>query len=108
MGPTRLLDLAGEPAIEALLKHQVDAAFLMGDSAALATIRKVVHTKGVRLFGFSQADAYVRRFRYLTKLEFPPGSFDLGSNLPPKPLVMPAPTVELVARADLHPALSDL
>lgn len=107
-GPTRLLDLAGEPAIEALLKHQIDAAFLMGDSAALATIRKVVHTKGVRLFGFPQADAYVRRFRYLTKLEFPPGSFDLGSNLPPKPLVMLAPNVELVARADLHPALSDL
>ena len=107
-GPTKLVDLAGESAVEAMLKHQIDVAFLMGDSAAPGTIRKMLHTKGIRLFGFPQADAYLRHFRYLSKLELPPGSFDLGENLPPKPLVMLAPTVELVARADLHPALSDL
>lgn len=107
-GPTKLVDLAGEPAVEALLKHQIDAAFLMGDSAAPETIRQILHTKGIRLFDFPQADAYLRRFRYLSKLELPPGSFDLGTNLPPKPLIMLAPTVELVARASLHPALSDL
>lgn len=107
-GPTRLIELAGQPAVNALLKHQVDAAFLMGDSASPATIRQILHTKGIRLFDFPQADAYVRRFRYLSKLELPPGSFDLGANLPPKPVVMLAPTVELIARPDLHPALSDL
>lgn len=107
-GPTTLVDLAGEPAVDALLKHQIDAAVLMGDSAAPATIRKILHAQGIRLFGFPQADAYLRRFRYLSKLELPPGSFDLGANLPPKRLVMLAPTVELIARADLHPALSDL
>ncbi|SEK59021.1 TAXI family TRAP transporter solute-binding subunit [Nitrosovibrio tenuis] len=107
-GPTKLVDLAGEAAREALLRHQIDAAFLMGDSAAPETIRQMLHTKGFRLFDFPQADAYVRRFHYLNKLELPPGSFDLGTNLPPKPLVMLAPTVELVARTHLHPALSDL
>ena len=107
-GSTRLVDLAGEQAMEALLKHHIDAAFLMGDSAAPATIGQMLHTKGFRLFDFSQADAYLRHFRYLGKLEFPPGSFDLGINLPPKPLVMLAPTVELLARTNLHPALSDL
>lgn len=107
-GPTKLVDLAGKSAVEALLKHQIDAAFLMGDSAAPQTIRQMLHTKGIRLFDFPQADAYLRRFRYLSKLELPPGSFDLGTNLPPKPLVMLAPTVELVGRANLHPALSDL
>lgn len=76
-GPTGLVDLAGEPAFEALLKHQIDAAFLMGDSAAPGTIRQVLHTKGIHLFNFPQADAYLRRFRYLSKLEFPPGSFVL-------------------------------
>ena len=107
-GSTKLVDLAGEPAAEALRKHQIDVAFLMGDSASPATIKQTLHTKGVRLFGFPQAEAYLRRFRYLNKLEFPPGSFDLGENLPRKPLVMLAPTVELIARTDLHPALSDL
>ena len=107
-GRTKLIDLAGQPAVDALLKHQIDAAFLMGDSAGGKTIRQILHTKGIRLFDFPQADAYLRRFRYLSKLELPPGSFDLGLNLPSKPTVMLAPTVELVARAGLHPALSDL
>jgi len=107
-GPTRLLDLAGDDAAEALVKGQIDAAFLTGDSAGGRTIGTLLRAKGVRLFDFPQADAYLRRFRYLNKLELPAGAFDLGENMPAKPLVMLAPAVELVARADLHPALSDL
>jgi len=107
-GPTVLVDLAGNPAVDALLSGRVDAAFLMGDSASGKTMGRILRASGIRLFDFPQADAYVRHFRYLTKLELPPGSFDLGTDLPSKPLVMLAPTVELVARADLHPALSDL
>lgn len=107
-GSTRLLDLAGEPAAQALLKGDVDAAFLSGDSAAGRTIGQLLRAEGIRLFDFPQADAYLRRFRYLSKLEFPAGAFDLGRNVPPQPLAMLAPTVELIARDDLHPALSDL
>jgi TRAP transporter TAXI family solute receptor len=105
---TTLLDLEGEAARAALLHGQVDAIFLSGDSASGATIREMLHAPGIRLFDFPQADAYVRRFPYLSKLEIPAGAFDLGENLPPERIVMLAPTVELVARAELHPALSDL
>jgi TRAP-type uncharacterized transport system substrate-binding protein len=107
-GATQLLDLEGEAAREALLHQQVDAIFLAGDSAAPETIREMLHAPGIRLFDFPQADAYVRRFRYLSKLELPAGAFDLGENLPPDPINMLAPTVQLLAHADLHPALSDL
>ena len=107
-GPTKLVDLAGEPAAEALLKGEIDAAFLMGDSAAGRTIGRLLRARRVRLFDFPQADAYVLRFRYLSKLDIPAGAFDIGINLPAKPLTMLAPTVELVARENLHPALSDL
>jgi TRAP-type uncharacterized transport system substrate-binding protein len=107
-GRTQLLDLEGEAARTALLGQQVDAIFLTGDSAASETIKEMLHTPGVRLFDFPQADAYVRRFRYLNKLELPPGAFDLGENLPPTAINMLAPTVELVAHSSLHPALSDL
>lgn len=103
-----LLGLEGEAARAALLHGQVDAIFLSGDSASSATIREMLHASGVRLFDFPQADAYVRRIRYLNKLDVPPGAFDLGENLPSEHIVMLAPTVELVAREDLHPALSDL
>jgi hypothetical protein len=68
----------------------------------------LLRTPGVRLFSFSQAHAYARRFPYLTDVEVPMGAFDLGKNLPPAPVHTVAPTAELVARDSLHPALSDL
>ena len=107
-GPTQLLDIEGEAAHQALLDKRVDAIFLTGDSAPTATIRALLHARGVRMFGFPQADGYARRFPYLHKLEIPEGAFDLGANLPPRPLNMLAPAVELVAHSDLHPALCDL
>jgi len=57
---------------------------------------------------FAQADAYVRRYAYLDRMELPEGSIDLGKNLPAQDIVLIGPTVELVARKGLHPALSDL
>src|SRR5882757_9117542 len=107
-GSTQLLSLEGEAARAALLHRQVDAIFLTGDSASGATIREMLHTDGVRLFEFPQAAAYVRRFSYLSKLTVPAGAFDLGENLPPQDISLLAPTVELVAHSNLHPALCDL
>ena len=107
-GPTKLLNLSGEDAVQALLGGKIDAAMLMGDTLVSGAFRKLLGAPGVRLFDFTQADGYMRRFRYLSKLELPAGSFDLGRNLPEKPLALIATTVELVARPDLHPALSDL
>lgn len=107
-GRTRIEDLEGESARSALLNGTVDAIFLSSDSASPATIREMLHARGIRLFNFEQADAYVRRFPYLSKLEVPAGAFDLGENLPAAPISMLAPTVELIAHQDLHPALVDL
>ena len=105
---SKLVDLEGKAAQDALVKGEIDAAFVMGDSATPATMRDLIHTEGIRLFDFVQGDAYVGRFRYLTKLGLPPGSLDLGKNTPPQTLTMVAPTVELIARPSLHPALSDM
>jgi len=107
-GSTTLLSLPDEKVLPAMLEHRVDAVFLAGDSAKPEEIRRLLHTPGVRLFDFVQADAYLRRFRYLNRIDLPMGAFDLGSNLPERPTTLVAPTVELVARSDLHPALSDL
>ncbi|MBK5104061.1 MAG: ABC transporter substrate-binding protein, partial [Burkholderiales bacterium] len=64
-GVTTLLDLAGDEAAQALVDGKADAAFLMGDSAALPTVVTLLRTPGVRLLSFKQADAYTRQFRYL-------------------------------------------
>lgn len=107
-GRTTLVDLDSEYAADALIRGSVDAAILMGDSASGANMSKLTHTAEIRLFDFTQADAYVRRFPYLDKIELPAGSLDLGANLPEKPIALLAPTVELLAKPELHPALSDL
>ena len=107
-GPTRLLPLGGEDAVRAFLAREVDAGFLTGDSTSFANMRKLLHAPGVHLFDFVQSDAYVRRFPYLSRLQLPVGAYDLGENIPRKPLTLVAPMVELIARDDLHPALSDL
>ncbi|HET9651640.1 MAG TPA: TAXI family TRAP transporter solute-binding subunit [Usitatibacter sp.] len=107
-GKTTLVDLEGDDAANALVRGSVDAAILTGDSASGANMVRLIHTPGIELFDVTQADAYVRRFPYLSKIELPPGSLDLGRNEPEKPLNLVATTVELVAKPDLHPALSDL
>ncbi|ALU90495.1 C4-dicarboxylate ABC transporter substrate-binding protein [Herbaspirillum rubrisubalbicans] len=107
-GATQLLNIGGDEAAHALTSGKIDAAFLMGDSVSVATMGKLLRAPGIRLLDFSQADAYVRRFRYLNTLKMPMGVFDLAHNLPARDTLLIAPTAELVARDDLHPALSDL
>ena len=87
---------------------RVDAVFLMGDSTAGSVMRKLLRDGDVRLFSFVQTDAYVRRVKVLNKLLLPRGGLDLGADLPPEDVHLVGPTVQLVARDSLHPALSDL
>ena len=107
-GATKLLPLSGDDAAQALVSGKVDAAFLTGDSAQPPVMGKLYRTPNVQFYNFTQAEAYARRFPYLTQIHMPMGAFDLGKNLPSAPIQMVAPTEELVARDSLHPALSDL
>jgi hypothetical protein len=107
-GSTELLDLEAEPAAEALLAGRVDAVFLMGDSASPQIMRRLLLAPGIQMLNFSQADGYTRRITYLNKLELPMGSIDFGKNIPAQDVYLVAPTVELLARPSLNPALSDL
>ena len=107
-GRSTLLDLGGEEAADALLAGKVDAVMLMNDSTSPQILRKLINTPRVHLLNFKQADAYARRYPYLTKLDLPMGSFDIGKNMPAEDYELIGPTVELIARDDLAPALSDL
>ncbi len=107
-GPTKILEMDSDEAATAIFKGQADAVFLMGDSVSTARIRPLLNTPFVRLFSFVQADAYTRRIPYLNKITLPRGSIDLGKDVPAYDVLMLAPTVELIARENLHPALSDL
>jgi len=105
---TRFLGLDAEAAAQALLAGTVDVVFLMSDSASSQTMRTLLRSPGVQVLSFEQADAYTRRYSYLNALRLPEGGIDLGKNLPAQDVWLIGPTVELVARPDLNPVLSDL
>ena len=107
-GSTKLLAMDDEEAAQDLLNGKVDAVFFMGDSASSQLMRKLLHDPGIQLVNFTQADAYTRRIGYLNKLVLPQGAIDFGENMPDHDVHLIAPSVELIARNDLHPALSDL
>jgi NMT1-like family len=107
-GATTLVDLEPEEVAKALLEGRIDSAFLMGDSASSQIMRQLLRAPEIHLFDFTQADGYVRRIRNLNKLVLPKGSIDFGKNIPSHDVSLIGPTVELLARHDLHPALSDL
>jgi hypothetical protein len=99
--------IGNQAAAQALRNGQLDAAFVIGDPAA-PVVKELLAAPGISLMSFSQADAYVRRFPYLYKLVLPKGALDLRNNLPPQDVFLIGPTAELIARDNLHPALSDL
>jgi TRAP-type uncharacterized transport system substrate-binding protein len=107
-GATTFLDMEGEKAADALLKGTIDAVFLMADSASSQTMRSLLQAPGIHLVNFTQADGYMRRIGYLNKLVIPKGAMDFGKNIPAQDITLVSPTVELIARKNLHPALSDL
>ena len=67
-----------EDAAKALVDGKVDAAFLMGDVASGKIMGSLFETPGIRIFDFTQADAYTRRIIYLHKMELPMGAVDFG------------------------------
>ena len=99
--------LENTPATVELLGGRIDGlVFSSGPDALL--VQMLLQTPGVKLFNFDQAEAYSRRLPFLSHVVLPRGIVDLGRDLPPQDYHLIAPTATLVARANLHPALTEL
>ena len=103
-----LIDMDGDDAIEAIKAKKVDAIFIMSELIRGKKVRELMAEPGIKLMSFSQADGYVRKLHFLSRLKAPEGSFHLGRNLPPTDIELIGTPVELIARENLHPAISDL
>jgi hypothetical protein len=99
--------LENTPATVELLEGRIDGLVFVSAPDSLL-VQMLLQTPGIRLFDFTQAEAYSRRFPFLSHMVLPRGIVDLGRNLPEKDFHLIAPTATLVARTGLHPALEEL
>ncbi len=105
---TKFFDLEAVDAAKKLAEGELDAAFIMSESASSDIMHRLLRSKDIHLFDFKQANAYSRKIDYLNVLDLPQGAIDFGQNIPPHDIALVGPMVELVATKDLHPAISDL
>ncbi len=98
---------AQTPAVMGLLAGESDA-LVFASAPESQMVQMLLQTPGIRLFDFVQAEAYARRFPFLSAVRLPRGIVDLSRDLPPADVRLVAPTATLVARQALHPALIQL
>jgi TRAP transporter TAXI family solute receptor len=94
-------------AVVGLLGGTLDAIALVSAPES-PLVQMLLQTPGIRLYEFAQAEAYARRYKFLSPVTLPRGVVDLSRNVPPRDTVLVAATCSLVAREDLHPALVQL
>lgn len=99
--------LENTPATVELLAGRIDG-LVFSSAPEAPLIQMLLQTPGIKLFNFTQADAYTRRLPFLTHVVLPRGIVDLGRDIPAQDYHLIAPTATLVARERLHPALVGL
>jgi TRAP transporter TAXI family solute receptor len=99
-----LFEIGEDDAKEALRHDVADVIFLSGVPTS-PLIQEVAMMPRVTLVDLDEAEAYARQFNFLRHLVLPEGALSLASNIPPHKVHLLAPTVTLVAREAMHPAL---
>jgi len=99
--------LADTPGTVALLESKVDV-LIFSSASDSPLVQMLLQTPGIRLFDFVQAEAYTRRFPFLSHVVLPRGIVDIGKDIPAHDYHLIAPTATLVAHESLHPALMGL
>src|SRR5260221_3679132 len=94
-------------ALLALETGEVGAAIFV-DGAQNHAVWSALHDRSLKLMSFDRADAYHRRFSYITKLTLPPGVIDFERNIPAKEVTLIGTKMMLASRSSLHPALVEL
>jgi len=105
--PSTVQPLGGNMAADALIEGKVDAVFMVGAPDA-PVVQRLVKSQGVRLLNLENAQAFSRRFPFLTALTLPRGVIDLAQQLPERDVTLLAATANIVVKEEFHPALAFL
>ena len=95
------------PAVMALIANELDA-IVIASAPESSMVQMLLHTPGIKLLEFPQAEAYSRQLPFLSAVRLPRGIADLVKNVPAHDVPMVATTTMLVARQGTHPAIQQL
>ena len=101
---TRILSYGHQKAADMLLSGKIDVAVFVSSHRA-PYFHDLFHSRSIALMGIERAEAYALRYHYLYVHKMPEGVIDFEANLPARDIKLLAPTTQLAARSDLHPAL---
>ncbi len=101
------VEVGGDGALDLVREGRADVALLVG-GGAMTSVQNALHDPRLALMGVHRADAYARRFPYITRLTLPAGTVDLAHDIPAQDLELIGTKAMLVARTSLHPALVNL
>ncbi|MEI7446380.1 MAG: TAXI family TRAP transporter solute-binding subunit [Burkholderiales bacterium] len=107
--PSRLTlgDRPDTDAVIELLEGRLDAVvFVSAPESPL--VQMLLQTPGVTLLDVPQAEAYSRRYPFLSPVTLPRGIVSIDRDIPPRNHSLLATTTSLVARDGTHPALVQL
>lgn len=100
-------NLGETEAVIGLLEGRLDALMLVSAPES-QMVQMLLQTPGVKLHEFVHAEAYARRYPYISPVALPRGVAHLANDVPPRDLQLIAPTTSLLAREGTHPALVQL
>ena len=106
-GAVLLSQLPLTPAVVELLEGRMDA-LVLASAPESSMVQMLLQTPGIQLFDFAQAEAYARRFPFMSPVTLPRGVVSLAADVPAADVHLVAPTATLLARNSLHPALVQL
>ncbi|MBE0492039.1 MAG: TAXI family TRAP transporter solute-binding subunit [Sulfurospirillum sp.] len=101
---SHLLELSGKNAKESLLNGEIDAFFTV-ISPHSPMIQELLINPNIKLLNIKRANAYSKRFQYLTPLHLSEGVVNLEKNIPTQNITLLSTTATLVIQKDLHPDL---
>ncbi len=101
---SKLVSMSNLQALRSLQDGTLDVAIMVG-AARSPVIWQALHEERVRLMSMEDADAYSRRYPFLTKVTLPAGTVDMSfRRIPPQDVTMVATKAMLVAR-DTFPSV---
>jgi TRAP-type uncharacterized transport system substrate-binding protein len=94
-------------AVVALLEGKLDAAVLVSAPES-NMVQMLLQTPGIKVYEYAQAEAYARRYPFLSPVVLPRGVVDVARDVPAEDVTLIATTTSLLARENIHPALVQL